>query len=172
MLPSEKNIVLTGFMGSGKSMTSRKLEEFCHRPVVSTDALIEEREGRPITAIFADAGETYFRQVEKAVVREIAAQQNLIIDCGGGVVLDDENMACLRKSGTIFYLSASPECIFENVKRTKHRPLLDVADPLAQITELFNQRLPYYQKADVIIDADFKSIDQIAHAVWKEFCHE
>jgi len=169
---SEKNIVLTGFMGSGKSMTSNKLGEICRRPVVSTDALIEEREGKSISDIFSEAGESYFRQVEKAVVQEVSAQQGFIIDCGGGVVLDAENLMHLKKSGVVFYLSASPECIFENVRHRKHRPLLDVTDPLAKIAELLSQRQPYYQQADVIIDADFKSIDQIVQAVLKEFSNE
>ncbi|MCK5013744.1 MAG: shikimate kinase [Candidatus Omnitrophica bacterium] len=151
-------------MGSGKSLTSKKLSGILNRPAISTDDLIARREGRAITDIFRDSGEAYFRKVEKEVVEEVSGQKGIILDCGGGVVLDSENMVNLKKNGLVFYLSAPPERIYNNIKGQKHRPLLNVEDPRAEISELLESRKPYYEKADVIIDAD-KPIDQIAEDI-------
>ena len=161
-----KNIVLVGFMGSGKSLTSNKLAGALKRKICSTDKLIEKREGRVIADIFRDSGEAYFRKVEKEVVKEVSGQTDIILDCGGGVVLDFENVADLKKNGLVIYLSAPPERIYNNIKGQKHRPLLNVEDPQSKISELLEARKPYYEKADVIIDAD-KPIDQIAEDILK-----
>ena len=159
-----KNIVLVGFMGSGKSLTSNKLAGALNWKIVSTDKLIEQRERRTITDIFRDSGEAYFRQVEKETVKQVSEQTGIIIDCGGGVVLDSENVENLKKNGRVFYLSAPPERIYNNIKSQKHRPLLNVEDPQAKIGELLQARKPYYEKADIVIDAD-KSINQIAEDI-------
>ncbi len=161
-----KNIVLVGFMGSGKSLTSNKLARSLKRTIVSTDKLIEEREGRTITDIFQNSGEPYFRNLEKEIVGEVSRRDGVIIDCGGGVVLDPENVKNLKAGGTVFYLSASPERIYNNIKDQKHRPLLDVEDPQAKIAELLAARQSYYEQADIIIDAN-KSIDEIAQDILK-----
>lgn len=156
-----KNIALVGFMGSGKSMTANKLAGILNRKVLSTDALIEQKEGRAITDIFRESGEAYFRKVEKEIIKEVSGQSGMIFDCGGGVVLDPENMANLKKNSLVIYLSASPESVCNAIKDQKHRPLLNVEDPQSKIAELLEARKPYYEKADVIIDADHKAIDQI-----------
>jgi len=168
---AEKNIVLVGFMGSGKSLTSKRLADTLQRKVLSTDKLIVQREGREITDIFQESGEAYFRKVEKEAVKEASGQSSVIIDCGGGVVLDPENMAHLRKSGRIFYLEASPEYIYDNIKDQTHRPLLNVVDPQAKIAELLDMRRPYYEKADVTVNAD-QPIDQIAEDIIRIFNDE
>ncbi len=166
-----KNIVLIGFMGSGKSLTSNKLARVLKRKIFSTDKLIEQRESRAITDIFRDSGEAYFRKVEKDVVGEVSGQTGIILDCGGGVVLDAENMANLKKNGIVFYLSAPPQRIYNNIKGQKHRPLLNVEDPQSKIGELLQARKAYYEKADVIIDAD-KPIDQIAEDILEAIKNE
>jgi len=168
---TEKNIILVGFMGSGKSVTSNMLADILKRKVVSTDTLIEEREGRPIKEIFRDSGEAYFRRVEKEIVKEVSDQSDLIIDCGGGVVLDPENMANMKESGIVIYLSASPEYIYNNIKDRKHKPLLNVEEPQLRIVELLNARKPYYEKADVTINAN-RPIDQIAKDIVKVLANE
>ena len=93
-----KNIVLVGFMGAGKSVVAKNLGAILKRHVVSTDAMIVEREKRPITDIFKDSGEAYFRGVEKSVVEEVSKKNNLIVDCGGGVVLNQDNIDNLKKN--------------------------------------------------------------------------
>lgn len=162
-----KNIVLVGFMGSGKSLTSKRLAELLDREVVSTDGLIEQKEGRAITDIFGDSGEVYFRKVESDAVKEVSDKTNIIVDCGGGVVLSCENMDNLKKSGCVFYLSATPEYIYNNIKHHTHRPLLDVENPQAKIAELLNARKSYYEQADVIIDAN-RPINEIVEDIIKE----
>lgn len=164
-MDSDRNIVLIGFMGCGKSLTSKRLSKFLNRKMVSTDDLVEKRERRSIQKIFKESGEDYFRKVEKEIVREISDLSGAIFDCGGGVFLDPDNVAHLKKNGIIFYLSASPKSLYDNIKNRKHRPLLDVADPLSKIAELLEARKPYYEKADVIIDADYKTINQIAKKI-------
>jgi shikimate kinase len=168
----KRNIVLVGFMGSGKSMTSDKLAGLLKREVLSTDTLIERKEGKTIAEIFCDSGEAYFRQVEKDVVKEVSRREDVIIDCGGGVVLDRDNVVELKKNGMLFYLSASPESIYENIKGRKDRPLLNVPDPLARIAELLDARAVYYEQADCVIDADYKTIDRLAEDIMKVLNNE
>jgi len=169
---TEKNIVLIGFMGCGKSLTSNKLAETLDRRVISTDKLVEQKEGQSVAEIFARSGEGYFRRVEKEIINEISGQCGMIIDCGGGVVMDDENMTNLKKNGHVIYLSASPESIYNNIKHRSHRPLLNVADPQLKITELLEERKPYYEKADVTINADHRTINQIVEDVLKVLANE
>lgn len=161
----KKNIVLIGFMGCGKSKTSRELATRCARRRYSTDKMIQRKEGMTIPEIFRLKGEAYFRRVEKDVVAKVAVRKNAIIDCGGGVAVDPENMAHLKKNGVVFYLKASPKCLFENIKAGKPRPLMQVADPLAKIKELLRLREKHYRKADHVIDANFKTIPDIADQI-------
>ena len=162
-----KNIVLVGFMGAGKSVVSKQLAVRLKRQRVSTDELIEKKEGKVISDIFRDKGEPYFRDLEKAVVSELATKGGLIIDCGGGIVLASQNVDNLKKNGVMFFLAVSPRTIYERVKHEKHRPLLAVADPQKQITELLVQRKPLYAKADVRIETEGKSVEQICEEIIK-----
>jgi len=164
---AERNIVLIGFMGCGKSLTSNRLAEILNRQVISTDKLVEQREGQSIAEIFEKSGEGYFRNIEKEIIKEISGQSDMIIDCGGGIVMDEENMAHLKENGLVIYLSTSPESIYKNIKHRTERPLLNVENPQLKITELLEERRPYYEKADVTIDVDHKAINQIAEDVLK-----
>ncbi|MCK5579642.1 MAG: shikimate kinase [Candidatus Omnitrophica bacterium] len=159
------NIVLTGFMGAGKSLVAQTLSAHLDRLVFSTDELIIKREGRPITEIFADSGEDYFRKVEREVVEEVSQKENIIIDCGGGVVVNPENAANLKKGGTVFYLKASPQVIYDRIKTQAHRPLVNVEDPMAKIQELLSFREEFYVKADHVIITDILSIEQVCEEV-------
>ncbi len=159
--PMSKNIVLIGFMGVGKSLVAKHLSVKLALPVVSTDELIVASEGKPISRIFQDKGEAYFRELEAKTVAAIADRQNVIIDCGGGIALNANNMELLKKNGIVFYLSASVEEIYNNVKDQHHRPLLDTPDPKHQINELLNKRRPFYEKADHVIDANGKTGEQL-----------
>ena len=150
--PMKKNIVLTGFMGAGKSVTAKCLAVALGAPEYSTDSLVEQKAGQPISEIFLRQGEGSFRRLESEIVLGLAKKRGAIIDCGGGVVLNPENMKALRKNGIIFYLFATPEIVWERVKNQKHRPLLDVKDPLAEIQRLLSQREPLYRQADHTID--------------------
>lgn len=155
----DKNIVLIGFMGSGKSMVARELGRMLKRPVVSTDDLIEARAKLSILQIFKSKGEAYFRDLESEVIKEVVQRRGIIIDCGGGVVNRPENLKSLKSSGIVFFLTATPEVIYARIKNEKHRPLLKASDPLGCIKELYQQRLPLYNQADHTIDANNASID-------------
>lgn len=156
-----RNIVLTGFMGSGKSMVSRELGKIYQRDVVSTDELIEQREGTSIRSIFEHHGEPYFRQKEAAIVQEVAQMQSVIVDCGGGVVINPENMKALRQQGIIFYLQTSVESVLKQVLKNKKRPLLNVDDPEAKVRDLLAEREPMYLKADYTLETSNNTVDDI-----------
>lgn len=160
-----RNIVLTGFMGSGKSSVGRTLGKKLGRTVVDTDELIEEKIGMKISDIFSKFGEERFREIEAEVVENVSAFDNHIIITGGGVVLNSSNIAYLRKTGVIVFLKTSPEIIYERVKNEGHRPLLDVPEPLARIKELLEVRNTYYNDNDIEIVTDSMSVDDVAKEV-------
>lgn len=161
-----KNIVLIGFMGVGKSTVSKHLGQEFNRDVFSTDQWIQEQEKRSIEQIFKESGESYFREVEKRAVNEASRQKELIIDCGGGVVLDSQNIKSLKENGIIFYLSACAQMLYKNIKDSSIRPLLQVEDPLGAIEKMLSMRDPLYRKeADIILDTNNQTCDQIAREV-------
>ncbi|MFC1644208.1 shikimate kinase [Candidatus Omnitrophota bacterium] len=147
-----RNIIIVGFMGTGKTMVAKALAEDMGKAYVSVDALIETREGKVIGDIFRDSGEAYFREVEKSVVKEVSEKHDQVVDTGGGVVLATENMENLKKNGIVICLWADPGVIHERTKKHVHRPLLNVANPEGRIRELLDHRRPFYEKADFRID--------------------
>ncbi len=165
MALGNKNIVFIGFMACGKTMISREVARRLGMRRVSTDELIEEREGLPITQIFARSGEAYFRRVEAAVVKECAALSGVVIDCGGGVAMNEENMQALNATGVTFYLNASPEAIYRRTKGRTDRPLLNVPNPLARIKELLAVRDPHYRKAQHVVDSSNDDVARVAHGI-------
>lgn len=162
-----KNIVLTGFMGAGKSVVGRKLAERLGLGVVDTDDVIEEESGMEISEIFSRFGETRFRELESEAVQKVASLENSVIVTGGGVVLKAENITTLKKNGSIVYLRASPEAIYNRVKDETHRPLLQVADPPGRIRELLEQRTPFYANNDIEIDTTNLSVDEVVEEIVK-----
>lgn len=160
-----RNIVLIGFMASGKTFTSRELARRLNLERVSTDEMIEASESRRIADIFAQSGEPYFRQLERDLVRRLSERQGLVIDCGGGVAADEENLANLKRSGISFYLYSSPESVYRRTKGKADRPLLNVPDPLAKIKELLAKRDPHYRKADFLIDSNEDDIGKVVDEI-------
>ena len=152
------NIVLTGMMGSGKTMIAKALAKKLRVPLLSTDGLVEKKARRKIKDMVAQKGWEYFRALEHGIIAQVSKKKGVIIDCGGGVVLDPKNMALLKKNGIIFYLEAPPEVLHERLKNDPHRPLLQVADPLAELSRIYTERLPLYSQADYIINASDASI--------------
>ncbi|MFH1776706.1 MAG: RNase adapter RapZ [Candidatus Omnitrophota bacterium] len=162
---AKTNIVLVGFMGTGKTAVAQKIADILKMYYLDVDNLIEEREQRKIVDIFAASGEEYFRKVERAIVSDISKKENLVAACGGGVVLNKANMDNLHRNGIIICLSARPEIILERTADYRHRPLLNVADPLKQVKQLLEKRARYYAQADVTIDTSDLSIDQVIEQI-------
>jgi shikimate dehydrogenase len=154
------NIVLEGFMGSGKSTVSELLSEELMLELIDTDEVIEDTEGRTINEIFETEGEASFREMETDLLEAIDSDhwREFVISLGGGMPVKEENRELLRKIGKVVYLRAKPETIFERVKDDDKRPLLKTEDPLAKIEELLEKRAAFYEDvADMIIDTDGKS---------------
>ena len=167
-----KNIVLVGFMGTGKSVVGKRLAVKLNRDFVELDELIEKKENMPIKDIFEKKGEPYFRQVEKEVVKEASQRKNIVISAGGGAIIDEENFKNLKNSGTIICLKASPETILRRTKDLKTRPLLNVSDQKKQIEELLKKREIYYNKADLSIETDNLSVDEVVSKIDTFFTHK
>lgn len=143
-----KNLVLIGFMGSGKSTVGRELHARLGYELVDMDSVIEEREGRPIAMIFEEEGEPYFREMETALLRELADSTGprKIISTGGGVVGREENRELLRKLGFVVWLQAPVELIHERTSKNRERPLLHTEDPVGKIRSLLELRKPWYSE--------------------------
>ena len=156
------NIVLIGFMGTGKSTVGRELASHLHREFVDMDHEIEVRAGRRIHEIFEAEGERAFRDLETAVARSLAARENLVIACGGGVVLRAENLEALSSTGTLICLRADPEAVLARVGHQTDRPLLEVEDKLARIRELHAARKPLYDAIPLQIDTVGKPPEAVA----------
>lgn len=147
------NIVLIGFMGSGKSAVGHLLAEELKMNFLDTDELIENTEGRKISEIFKADGEDYFRDLETEVIKTLQDYDNFVLSTGGGMVLREENVSLLKSMGPVILLWAGPEVIYERVKSEIHRPLLQVPEPLEEIKKRLEQREPFYRKAaDFTVD--------------------
>lgn len=158
-----KNIILIGFMGCGKSTVGIKLSYHLRRALEDTDKLIEKEEGRTISEIFKTDGETYFRSLETECLKKlIQTTDGKIISVGGGLPIREENHVLLKELGTVIYLRATPETIYERVKHDTTRPLLQGDNPQEKIRTLLQERTPIYeQAADFVIDVDNKDFETI-----------
>ena len=166
-----RNIIVVGFMASGKSSVGRALFRRCGWPRVDADEEIVSRAGKPIADIFRDSGEDAFRELERAVVTDICRESGRIIAVGGGSFIDDENRQTMLDGGTVFYLSARPETIHRRVTKGNPnapvRPLLGEGNPLERITELLAQRTPAYSQAHHSVETDGLTPDEVAQAILK-----
>lgn len=160
------NIVLIGFMGSGKSTIARELAKKIDYKVLDMDEDIEVAEGRPITEIFAEEGEDYFRDLETSYLEKIARMDHKIISTGGGVVVKAENRPLLHEAGIVIFLEADVAHIMKNVKGDTKRPLLKDENVEAKIVSMLEVRDPlYFAVADVIIQTSGKSVKTIVKEI-------
>ena len=160
-----KNIVIVGFMGTGKTVVGKKLAKKLGREFLELDEIIEKKEGIPIRQIFEDKGESYFRKLEKDIVKEASEKQGIVISAGGGAIIDEENFNNLKRYGILVCLEASPEVILDRTKNKTCRPLLNVPDPKKKIEDLLKKRESYYKKADFCINTDSLSIEEVTSKI-------
>lgn len=148
-----ENIVLTGFMYSGKTTVGEMLARLLGRRFVDMDSYIEQRSGMPVSKIFSDYGEEWFREREREACRALADERGLVIATGGGAITFPENVITLKKSGVIVFLDVPIEVILNRMKDDKTRPLLSGSEREETARKLFIQRQPlYHAAADIIVD--------------------
>lgn len=162
----KKHIYLIGFMGTGKSTISRALHKRLSWDEIDMDAAIEQEQQMKITDIFAQHGEAYFRDLETDCLVNLSEQDAAIVSCGGGAVLRSENVKLMRTSGTIVLLTATPETVYERVKHSTNRPILNGNMNVEYIAQLMDKRKNAYETAcEVRVSTDGKTPDEIAKEI-------
>lgn len=158
------NVVLTGFMGAGKSTVGRRLARILGLPFIDTDAEIVKAHGR-IADIFSREGEAQFRVYERAQLERLASRGPAVVAVGGGAVLDRENRALLRHAGVIVYLAISPEAAHARIARRTHRPLLGAASSIDEVRAVLAARAPAYADNDFAIVVDRRTAGSLAGSI-------
>lgn len=169
-MENRRNIYLVGLMGAGKTTVGRQLAKRLGRVFYDTDHEIVERTGVAIPTIFEIEGEEGFRRREAQTLRELTASDNVVLATGGGAVLREENRRCLHDSGWVVYLNVPPLLLFQRTRHDKNRPLLQVANPLARLEELYALRDPLYREtAHLVVDGASLVASGIVNHLLREF---
>jgi shikimate kinase len=158
------NVVLTGFMGAGKSTTGRRLAKLLQLPFVDTDAEIERHHG-PIAQIFSKLGEAEFRRLEAAVISKASASGPAVVAVGGGAILDPANRALLRETSYIVHLAVSPRSAYRRVSRRQHRPLIGEKPDFEKVAALLESRSQAYADCDLTLHVDRRSAAETAKII-------
>jgi len=166
-----KNVILTGFMGVGKTSVGTRLAADLGYTFVDTDKLIELDQNLTIASIFSKFGEPYFREIEAKIIQDVMQRENQVVSTGGGAVIWDMNREAFKKAGIVICLTARAAVIYERIKHETHRPLLQTTDPLAKIKELLDSREKLYRQADYTIDTSAKSVDQVISEIKENIKH-
>ena len=160
------NLFFVGPMGAGKSTIGRRTAELLGLPFFDLDHEVEEHSGASIPLIFDVEGEAGFRRRESAALADFAARTGIALATGGGAVLAQENRARLARHGTVVYLRARPEDLYERVRHDRNRPLLATANPLARLRTLFEERDPLYREiADLVVETGEQSPQSLARGL-------
>jgi shikimate kinase len=160
------NIVLTGFMGVGKSTVGSELAKLLEMSYADSDVIIEKEAGMSINEIFRTQGENYFRAMERDIISRLGQLGNTIIITGGGAVMDPDNVKSLKQNGVIVFLDAQPEIIYERIKNNDNRPLLNGNMSLEAVRELYQKRIATYNSsADIIINTNEDSLSRITKEI-------
>lgn len=164
-----RNIILTGFMGTGKSTVGRLVAAKLQREFIDMDTLIEQREGRAITQIFAESGEPYFRQLEANLCRELAAQSELVIATGGGALVPEANLRVMEESGLVICLDCEPDTLWQRIGQSKNRPMLADQDEerFARLQTLLEQRAPAYTRIEHHLDVTYLTLEEAAKRIYE-----
>lgn len=159
------NIILVGFMGTGKTTVGRILARRLGKRFVDMDGIIEQRAGKSISRIFSENGEPYFRHKERVLVQELAAASNQVIAAGGGIVLDHDNITDLDRTGKVVCLMASENEILRRVSASADRPLLEQGDKHQRILKLMKTRQALYEAIPCRVDTSALTPEEVAEKI-------
>ena len=166
MTPPDINLYLVGFMGTGKSTVGRQVAKQLAFQFLDSDHEIERRQGKPVSAIFADEGEAYFRQLEREFVEGGHPARRCVIAGGGGLVVPPGILEMLRVRGVVMCMHAPIETILQRTMHTTHRPLLQVEEPEKRLRELYAQREEIYRRTGTMVLTDRRPMREIvAHVL-------
>lgn len=169
---AERNLVLTGFMGTGKTTVGRGVARRLGRPFVDMDAVIAERAGRTIPEIFRELGEAAFREMEHSLCQELAARQGLVIATGGGALVDPLNRDALARTGILICLDCAPSGLLKRLRGAKDRPMLWDADPERRLSELLTARQAAYGCIPHHVDTTDLPLEAVIEAVVDRYGRE
>ena len=165
----QNNIILVGMMGAGKTTIGKELLNVLKDyTLIDMDSEIENREKMKISEIFEKYGEKHFRELETNLLKELRQNKNQIISTGGGVFEKEENRSILKETGTVFYLKASPEKLFDRIKSQTRRPLLQQGFGVEKVKSILNAREANYSKADIIINTENELPQNIVKRIVEE----
>ncbi|MDE6314703.1 MAG: AAA family ATPase [Lachnospiraceae bacterium] len=160
------NIMLIGFMGTGKSTIANMLKEKLQVEQIEMDTLIAQEAGMSISKIFETFGEEHFRDLETEMLRKFQEKKPVVVSCGGGVVLRDENIHIMKGQGKIVLLTAEPDTIYERVKNSNARPILNGNMNVEYISSLMEKRRARYESAaDITVATDGKTVEEICQEI-------
>lgn len=160
-----KNIIITGFMGTGKSVVAKELARKLKMEFIDMDRIVEERHGMSISNIFDRYGERYFRVQENKLVKELFQKENMVIATGGGTLLSSDNARILNQRGQIICLYADSQTIYNRVKRKNNRPLLKEKNVLSEINRLLKERKKIYDNIKWKIDTTNFTIREVVDKI-------
>lgn len=160
-----KNIIITGFMGTGKSVVAEELARKLKMKFIDMDRIIEECQGTSVSDIFARYGENYFREQENELVKELSLKENMVIATGGGALLSSDNARILAQMGEIICLYADPRTIYDRVKRKNDRPLLKGENILNKINFLLEERKKIYDKIKCKVDTTNFTVQEVVDKI-------
>jgi shikimate kinase len=167
------NLFLVGLMGAGKTTLGRQLARRLDKPFVDADHELEARLGVPIPTIFELEGEAGFRDREEAVIDELSRRCDIVLATGGGAVTREQSRTRLRENGTVLYLHAEPETLWQRLRNSRHRPMLNAADPRNRLFELYQLRDPLYREvADHVIESDREAVIRFVRWLDAQPCGE
>jgi len=166
MNPPETNLYFVGFMGTGKTTVGRAVAQRMNYQLIDSDAEIERQAGKPIADIFASEGEPAFRAMERVFIEQGHPATGCVVACGGGLVVQAGMLDLLKSKGVVICLHASLDTVLKRTQGSRHRPLLNVDDPMDRIRLLYAQREPIYRQAGTMVLTDGRQLnDIVAHVL-------
>jgi shikimate kinase len=156
-------------MGVGKSAIGRRVADELGMRFIDSDQVIEQEQGQKIPEIFASAGESYFRKLERQFVENGHPENGCVVSCGGGLVVQPGMKELLKSKGIVICLFASAETIIERTSRNKNRPLLNVVDPAAKVRALLAEREPIYMDSGACITTEGRTIPEVVHHMVRSY---